>query len=304
LFSHSDQVTQWQTSVPDQPALTGWSGRCADLMNSVNTNAPISMSVSLAGANTMEVGNVVSEYSVSTSGAIALNGVNGARLAALTNILGLAYPNMQASAYAGVAGHSIATGALLNNAITNTLAANYWTNAFPSSITTPNGGSTFGSSLSSQLKMIARLIEAGHRAAGNPSNGFGMLRQIFFCQAGGYDLHSGQTNYTGANPNNVILGAHANLFAEVSQCLLVFQRAMEQLALQNKVTTFTAVRQSANCQRSPSTVPTTPAPVDGYRARLLINTSPRWRHGSVWIAEIFPQFFQTSGVLPRRTSAL
>src|SRR5262249_9803277 len=40
LFSHSDQVTQWQTSVPDQPALTGWSGRCADLMNSVNTNAP------------------------------------------------------------------------------------------------------------------------------------------------------------------------------------------------------------------------------------------------------------------------
>jgi len=24
LFSHADQVTQWQTSVPDQPALTGW----------------------------------------------------------------------------------------------------------------------------------------------------------------------------------------------------------------------------------------------------------------------------------------
>src|SRR5207245_2606971 len=28
LFSHADQVTQWQTSVPDQPPLTGWGGRC------------------------------------------------------------------------------------------------------------------------------------------------------------------------------------------------------------------------------------------------------------------------------------
>jgi uncharacterized protein (DUF1501 family) len=203
------------------------------------------MSVSLAGANTLEVGNVVSEYSVSTGGAIALNGVSGARLAALTNILGLPYPNMQANAYAGVAGHSIATGALLNNAITNTAPANYWTNnvngtGFPASITTPNGGSTFSSGLSSQLKMIARLIEAGHRAVGSPTNGFGMLRQIFFCQVGGYDLHSGQTNFTNNNPNNVILGAHANLFAELSQCLLAFQRAMEQLGLQNSVTAFTA----------------------------------------------------------------
>src|ERR1043166_6667358 len=62
LFSHADQVTQWQTSVPDQPALTGWGGRCADLLNSVQTNAPVSLSVTLAGANTFEVGNAVSQY--------------------------------------------------------------------------------------------------------------------------------------------------------------------------------------------------------------------------------------------------
>src|SRR5439155_1516889 len=79
LFSHSDQVMQWQTSLPDQPAVTGWGGRCADLLNSVNTNSLISLSVSLAGANTLEVGNIVSQYAVSTSGAIALNGVSGAR---------------------------------------------------------------------------------------------------------------------------------------------------------------------------------------------------------------------------------
>jgi uncharacterized protein (DUF1501 family) len=240
LFSHADQVTQWQTSIPDQPALTGWGGRCADLLNSVNPNSLISLSVSLAGANTFEVGNIVSQYSVSTSGAISLSGVSGARLAALTNVLGLSYPNMQAQAYAGVAAHSINTGALLNNAITNTAPASYFNVPFPTAITTPNGGSTFNSSLSSQLKMVARLIEAGNRAAGNPTNGFGMRRQIFFCQVGGYDLHSGQTSYGVNTPNNVIIGSHANLFAELSQSLLVFQRAMEQLGLQNNVTAFTS----------------------------------------------------------------
>jgi uncharacterized protein (DUF1501 family) len=240
LFSHADQVTQWQTSIPDQPPVTGWGGRCADLLNAANSNNSISLSVSLAGANTFEIGNIVSQYAVSTSGAIALQGVSGARLAALTNILGLPYPNMQANAYAGVAAHSISTGSLLNNAITNTAAANYWTDPFPKNIIVPNGGTVNNSSLSAQLKMVARLIEAGYRAAGNPTNGFGMKRQIFFCQVGGYDLHTGQTSYSDNNPSNVIIGPHANLFAELSQSLLAFQRAMEQLNLGNQVTSFTA----------------------------------------------------------------
>ena len=238
LFSHSDQVTQWQTSIPDAPPVTGWGGRCADLLNSIQPNAPISMTISLSGANTFEVGNIVSQYNVSTSGAISLSGVTGARLTTLTNMLGLNYGNLQQSAYAGVARHSLESGVLLNNAITNTAPAGYWSNAFPTSVTSPTGGNAFNSSLSSQLKMVARLIEAGSRAVAN--GGFGMQRQIFFCQVGGYDLHTGQTNYTDVNPNGVLTGAHANLFAEVSQSMYAFQRAMEQLGLANKVTAFTA----------------------------------------------------------------
>ncbi len=238
LFSHSDQVTQWQTSIPDAPPLTGWGGRCADLLNAVQPGAPISMTISLSGANTFEVGNIVSQYSVSTSGAVALSGVSGARLSALTNILGLNYANLQQQAYAGVAKHAIETGAILNTAITNTDPANFWSNPFPTSVTSPTGGSPFTSTLSSQLKMVARLIEAGSRAAAN--GGFGMKRQIFFCRVGGYDLHTGQTGYSDTNPGGVIVGAHANLFAEVSQAMYAFQRAMEQLNLANKVTAFTA----------------------------------------------------------------
>jgi uncharacterized protein (DUF1501 family) len=238
LFSHSDQVTQWQTSIPDQQPLTGWGGRCADLLNAANTNNSISLSVSIAGANTFEIGNVVSQYAVSTSGAISLANVSGARLAALTNLLALPQQNLQAGAYAGVAAHSINTGALLNNAITATTNANYWATPFPASISVPNGGTVNNSTLSAQLKMVARLIEAGQRDAA--AGGFGMKRQIFFCQVGGYDLHSGQTNYTANSPNNVIIGAHANLLAELSQSLMSFQRAMEQLGLGNKVTAFTS----------------------------------------------------------------
>jgi uncharacterized protein (DUF1501 family) len=82
--------------------------------------------------------------------------------------------------------------------------------------------------------MVARLIEAGSRPVSN--GGFGMKRQIFFCQVGGYDLHSGQT----PGPGQPAVGAHANLLAELSHGMFAFQRAMEQLGLSDRVTTFTA----------------------------------------------------------------
>ena len=53
-------------------------------------------------------------------------------------------------------------------------------------------------------------------------------------------LHTGQTNYSTGTPNNVLLGAHTNLLAELSQSMYAFQRAMEQLGLSNNVTSFTA----------------------------------------------------------------
>jgi uncharacterized protein (DUF1501 family) len=187
----------------------------------------------------------VAQYSVSTSGAISLSlpgnpsgGANTNRLPALMSLLGLPGTNLQAQAYASVAEHAINTGALLNNAISNTTAAAYWTNSFPAKITPPEGGTPFNSTLSPQLQMVARLIAAG--STPSASGGFGMKRQIFFCQVGGYDLHTGQTDYSNNTPSNVLLGAHTNLLAELSQSMYAFQRAMEQLGLGNNVTSFTA----------------------------------------------------------------
>jgi len=246
LFSHADQQTQWQTSIPDQPPETGWGGRCADLLAAVQPTAPISLMVTLAGANTFEIGNIVSQYSVSTSGAVSLTmptspsgGASTNRLPTLMNILGLPYTNLQSQAYAAVASQAIETSSLLNSAIAPTAGSSYWMTPFPTKITPPEPGSVaFTSTLSPQLQMVARLIAAGSTPVAN--GGFGMKRQIFFCQIGGYDLHTGQTNYSTNSPSNVLLGAHTNLLAELSQSMLAFQRAMEQLSLSDNVTSFTA----------------------------------------------------------------
>ena len=229
LFSHSDQVTHWQTSLPDQPPKTGWGGRVADLIHPLQLDlingipgsnaAKIALCTSLAGANTLEVGNVFGQYHVSTGGAVVLGGVTGNRLQAVQDLIALPDTNLQRKAYAGVVKSAIDTGALLNSAVAPTAAAGYWNTQFPTT-----------GSLGPQLRMIARLIQA--RSALN------MKRQIFFASVGGYDTHTSQV---GANGNtDPTVGSHANLLSELSRSIYVFQRAMEQLNVSNNVTAFTA----------------------------------------------------------------
>src|SRR3954452_12954750 len=48
LFSHNDQQLEWQTSVEDQQPKTGWGGRSADLLYSLNGNNNVSMNISFS----------------------------------------------------------------------------------------------------------------------------------------------------------------------------------------------------------------------------------------------------------------
>ena len=253
LFSHSDQQIQWQTSIPDRPPSSGWGGRVTDIIHGAGVNAggQISMAVSLAGSNTWQRGDVYQQYSVSTGGAIQLTG-NVPQKNALQGILGIPQTNMQGQAYANALNGAINEAVIVNTSIAgNASLFNARTfspadpelgagpvDLFPTTITVPNGG-TYNSSLTTQLKMVARLIDAGSKSIAN--GGLGMKRQIFFVQVGGYDTHTGQTTAANATPTptNVILGAHANLFAELSRALYGFQRAMEQIGLSDKVTAFT-----------------------------------------------------------------
>jgi uncharacterized protein (DUF1501 family) len=235
LFSHSDQVTHWQTSLPDQPPKSGWGGRIADLLHpgqidlvNSNNSARIALCTSLAGANTFEVGNTFAQYHVSTGGAVTVSGVTGTRLDAFKAILDVASVNLQRSAFAGVTKNAIETGDLLNNAIAATAAANFFTVPFPTS------------SLGNQLKMVARLIEAGPRPSSGTPPGLNMKRQIFFCSVGGYDTHTSQVQNNGATEADRVLGSHTNLLNEISEAVFAFQRAMEQINRSNEVTAFTA----------------------------------------------------------------
>ena len=216
LFSHSDQQVQWQSSVPDQPAVTGWGGRLADLVNAANTNNQLSMSISLAGTNFFQVGKQVSQYAISSSGAVTFNGTTGGnnplRYTEQKDLFAQAQPALFNAAFAGLSSASIANSDLVNTVLSSAPAL---TTVFPNT------------SLGNQLKMAARLI--GTSAA------FGLKRQIFFCQVGGYDLHAAQVNT--ADP---LTGAHATLFTQLSQALNAFYNATVELGVANQVTTFTA----------------------------------------------------------------
>ncbi len=210
LFSHANQQVQWQSSVPDQPFTTGWGGRLADIINALNSNPKISMSVSVAGQNSFQVGNLVSQFAVNPTGAVVLAGagtsaIATARSAAQQGILNQQEQNLFEAAFGGLTTTGIASSALLNSVLT---AAPKLTTVFPST------------SIGSQLQMIAQVIGAAPQ--------LGLTRQVFFASLGGFDLHSDQ------------LGAHATLFGQLSQALNAFYSATTELGVANQVTTFTA----------------------------------------------------------------
>jgi uncharacterized protein (DUF1501 family) len=212
LFSHNDQQVEWQSSVPDKPFTTGWGGRLADLTNAFNANGSISMSISLNGQNSFQVGRQVAQYAVGTNGSISLTGSStsatsaaGLRTRAQNDLLVAQNNNLFETAFAGITSNSIADSALLATILSGTAP---FTTTFP------------GTNLGAQLRTIARLVNAAPQ--------FGLKRQVFFARIGGWDLHDQQ------------LGAHANLLSDVSRSLAAFHAALRELGAENQVTTFTA----------------------------------------------------------------
>lgn len=210
LFSHADQAVQWQTSVSEKPSRTGWGGRAGDLLQSLNAESKISLTISLAGTNMFEVGNRVVPYQVSPQGGIALEGLNGnpnadVRRDAFKKILALPHHNLLEQAYADTISRSMADTELLGSALAGLQ---------PLQTTFRPGG------LGAQLAMVAKLIAA--------RDSLKMRRQIFFVAVQGYDTHGRQ------------LPAQANLLTELSQSLGSFYKATEELGVADQVTSFTA----------------------------------------------------------------
>lgn len=217
LFSHSDQTVHWQTSVPDQPTRTGWGGRTADLLRALNDEARISMSVSVAGTNTFQVGDVVTQYQVSPEGAVGLTSYvpaddgHDAASVALRRLLARSYGNLFERGHRDIVKRALDNEQLLGASLD---AAPVLQTVFPQT------------DLGTQLQMIARLISV--------RESLGLRRQIFFCAAQGYDTHGGQVGET------PLVGAHAGLLAELDGALGAFDAAMIELQVADAVTAFTA----------------------------------------------------------------
>ena len=212
LFSHSDQVQQWQTSVPNSRSSIGWGGKIADLMQSTNTNPAISMNVSLSGTNIYQTGVSSVEYSIDredgAQGILAYDQTwefMRLRNQAIDNIVDAHYDDIFKKTYIDVIETSRDASLIVNEALS----------------TTPQLDTIFTQGdLNDSLKMIARMISAREQ--------LGAKRQIFFVQASGWDNHDN------------LLEEHTMLLDELSRGMSEFNAALKTLGVHDCVTTFTS----------------------------------------------------------------
>jgi uncharacterized protein (DUF1501 family) len=218
LFSHSDQIEQWQTSVPQGMAqLSGWAGRAADVIHSTyNAAAQTSMSISLAGNNVFQTGTSTEQFVITPQGALAFSpgqvsdpaNVFNVKNLRLKNLVDQTYANATEQAFASLTKKSVDTQALFQSVFSST--------TFPSAVDALFPQANY---LAQTLRATAQTIKA--RQALN------LRRQTFFVSYGGHDLHG------------ELLNTHQGMVSYLDTALHAFQQALEMLGLQDDVVTFT-----------------------------------------------------------------
>ncbi|MFZ5497254.1 MAG: DUF1501 domain-containing protein [Verrucomicrobiota bacterium] len=213
LYSHADQIKQWQTCMPDSRTAVGWGGRAADIIRSLNAPSLVSMNISLSGQNVFLTGRQAFTYTVSSSGATALSGYDptarnnlpAVRTSAADSMLDAQYRSLFEQTFAGSTRDAVDSYYEFNAALSGTALG-----------TQPPSGN----SLAASLGMIARTAASAGR--------LGARRQIFFVQLGGWDHH------------DEVLNNQVNMLRTVSQALSYFWTVLGEFNLQNNVTLFTA----------------------------------------------------------------
>jgi uncharacterized protein (DUF1501 family) len=212
LFSHSDQQATWQGQVPGQVTTSGWGGRMVDVIGAGNGARAIPGMVSLAGDALYTVGQTSLPVALSRFGSLGLAGDRDSpegrvRYEAMARILASDRDNQLVAQASEVMALAVRSSEALAGALNDT------NGVIDAAFAGVNGG------LADQLYQTAKLI--GARAS------LGVARQGFFVSMGGYDTHNEQR------------GEHAQRLSELATALAAFQRALDALAVADKVTTFT-----------------------------------------------------------------
>jgi uncharacterized protein (DUF1501 family) len=212
LYSHADQISQWQTAVPNGRIAQGWGGRIADLMQDVNLQNGVSMNISLSGSNVFQSGDQVGEYSIDAAGdgAPGLNAYDdgtdfGAfKKGMVDSLLAVDQQHILRREYSRRLRATIDAQAVFVDAMQ----------------TSPSLTTAFSPGYFSQsMRQIARVIGA--------RDALGATRQTFFVTVGGWDHHDD------------VLDNQANMLPAVSAGLQEFRDALVELGVFDEVTTFT-----------------------------------------------------------------
>lgn len=210
LFSHNDQQSVWQSDLPEG-ATSGWGGRMGDLVLAGNGGSVFTC-VSVTGNAVYLAGQTAVQYQVSTTGAVAINGViralfgSATAQAALRTLVTAPSAQLLQDDYARITRRSIDAEGQVSAALARVPAL-----ATPFNTANP---------LAMQLQMVARMIAA--RAD------FGVRRQVFMVSMGGFDLH------------DLLLDRHPGLLANLADALGSFYQATVELGVAEQVTAFTA----------------------------------------------------------------
>jgi len=209
LFSHADQQNQMQTAGSDSKSATGWAGRVADALQSMNAGAPYPAIVSVAGAPIFCNGTA-------TNPATILPG----NLAGLTCAEGTSICGTRSQAAQQLL--TFDTGiSLVQSASLIATRANQYSKVLTDAVNQlqPLATAFPATGIGAQLKQIAQIIQA--RSA------LGLQRQIFFASLGGFDTHGGQVSIQDA------------LLLQLSPALKAFYDATVEMGVDSQVTTFT-----------------------------------------------------------------
>lgn len=228
LFSHSDQQQQGQTARAQASFLTGptgWGGRLADRVVSMNSPTATPMSMSFSGSQTFLNGTSVRGLALPTAGNFGFTGdatanptaAQAARSLARAEAILAADSNEMMQAAQVSMGAALNASQKLNPIINGTL---------PLQIQAPFNG--LNSGLANQLRAVARII--AQRAT------LGHSRQIFFVSIGGFDTHTGQNQF---QPPTPVIQGLASLYQQIGYAMSAFYQATVNLGVQNDVTTFT-----------------------------------------------------------------
>jgi uncharacterized protein (DUF1501 family) len=211
LFSHSDQASQWQTSIPTGLGSTGWGGRMADLLQPSNAGATFPSATSTGGSSLFLTGQQTFAANVPGGNATLLNTVNTARGGGLQQLLTFDNGLKLVQAANGTLNRGVNYASALSGALSSAALATQ----FP--LTGTDGSPNL---LAAQLQTVARIIKV--------RGTLGLSRQIFYCTIGGFDTHGGQ------------LGIQDSLLQQVSKAVSAFYQATQELGVDQNVTTFTA----------------------------------------------------------------